>query len=148
MSNHVFCYHGLSSTETIGPDVGLLHYWESALGAGTKSYLALDYHSKPCTNKRSVSIYFWSWMEEVHLCDTHSYSEDSEKQVRGMSGREGVDGYIAVENSSRVIRKKSQWYPFLFLLKRICEFIVSQSWHLRHWKLKSGQHDAAGRTLN
>ena len=46
-------------------------------------------------------------MEEVHLCDTHSYSEDSEKQVRGMSGREGVDGYIAVENSSRVIRNRT-----------------------------------------
>ena len=47
-------------------------------------------------------------MEEVHLCDTHLYSEDSEKQVRCMSGREGVGGYVAVENSSRVIRKKSQ----------------------------------------
>ena len=38
-------------------------------------------------------------MEEVHLCDTHLYSEDSEKQVTGMSGQEGVGGYVAVENS-------------------------------------------------
>lgn len=46
-------------------------------------------------------------MEEVHLCDIHLYSEDGEKQLRGISRWEGVGGYDAVESRSRVVKKKS-----------------------------------------
>lgn len=43
--------------KTIGPDVGLLHYCESALGAGTQVLSALDYHSSLAEIKNPL-IYF------------------------------------------------------------------------------------------
>lgn len=43
------------------------------------------HHSMPGANKRAISMYLPSAIEEVHLCDILVYSKDCEKDVRGIS---------------------------------------------------------------